>query len=174
MNRFSLPAALVAGAMVLGLGSASVSAEPGNGQTVMMQSVGFAESVFVRDQVRAECQIETKLPHFIQAYASKHMNLTLVSELPESGKARVLTVEVTEVAEAGNAWTGRHKSLTIKGELRENGEVIGTFKARRSTNGGFVGGYKGNCSFFGRCAKALGKDVARWLQNPTMNAMLSG
>ena len=42
-------------------------------------------------------------------------------------------MQIIDAAEAGNAFAGRHKSLTIKGELREQGEVVGSFRARRST-----------------------------------------
>ena len=86
---------------------------------------------------------------------------------------KVLALEIVGTDEHGNAFTGRSKSLTVKGELREDGKVIGTFRARRSTSGGVFGGYKGNCAFFGRCAKTLGKDIVGWLQKPAMNSVLN-
>ena len=38
--------------------------------------------------------------------------------------------------------------------------------------GGAFGGFKGTCSILGRCIKAIGADIAKWLANPTMDAML--
>jgi len=33
-------------------------------------------------------------------------------------------------------------------------------------------GFKGTCSIMGRCVKALGRDVAEWLQSPSKGAVL--
>jgi hypothetical protein len=62
--------------------------------------------------------------------------------------------------------------VTVEGELVENGEVIGSFTASRYSSGGAFGGFKGTCAILGRCIQSIGKDIAAWLKNPTMNAML--
>jgi len=56
--------------------------------------------------------------------------------------------------------------------LKENGEVIGSFTGARYSGGGAFGGFKGTCAILGRCIETLGKDIATWLKDPTMNAML--
>ena len=98
--------------------------------------------------------------------------LELVDTLPSSG--RVLELEIADAVEMGNAWTGRQKGLVIQGRLLDNGAPLGSFRGRRMTSGGFFGGYKGTCSFLGRCAKRLGSDVADWLVAPAENSNIGG
>jgi hypothetical protein len=141
----------------------------GIGPVVTLRSASFSDDAMVRDAVRTECSLDTTVPRWIAAAAQGRV--ATVDSLPQEG-GNVLNIQITDAAESGNAFAGRHKSLTIRGELRDGDKVVGTFRARRSTNGGMWGGYKGNCSFFHRCAKTLGQDVARWLNNPTMNAVL--
>lgn len=62
--------------------------------------------------------------------------------------------------------------MTVHGELRENGEITGTFTATRYSTGGAFGGFRGTCSILGRCVKTLGSDIAKWLKRPTMDALL--
>jgi hypothetical protein len=137
----------------------------------VLRQVSFAESTMVRPEVKAECQLQTKLPGFVQEYARANgIEVVLVDALPKTG--RVLDLQISDTGEGGNAWTGRVKTLTISGRLLENGKEVGSFRGRRSTSGGAFGGWKGNCAFFGRCAQALGKDVAGWLKSPTANATI--
>jgi hypothetical protein len=131
----------------------------------------FAEGTMVRPEVKAQCQIETKLPGFVQEYAKANgIEVVLVDTLPKTG--RVLDLQISDTGEGGNAWTGRLKTLTVTGRLLENGKEVGSFRGRRSTTGGAFGGWKGNCALFGRCAQTLGKDVAGWLKAPTPNATI--
>jgi hypothetical protein len=141
------------------------------GSIALRRSIGFAEGTFVRPAVIEECTLEEQLPQFVQEFAQKEgIAIELVDTLPGSG--RVLELEITNVLELGNGFVGRQKGLDISGRLLENGVVVGNFRGRRATTGGFMGGYKGACAFFGRCAKALGKDVADWLKAPTKDAVL--
>jgi len=55
------------------------------------------------------------------------------------------------------------------GVLRENGREIGNFTAKRITIG-FVN--FSACSAAARCAKAIGLDIAGWLENPQPNSRL--
>ncbi len=131
----------------------------------------FAEGSGATANVKSECKLETKLPGFVKSYA-KGMNIVLADDVSESTEGRVLHIEITQViGPGGGAWSGA-KSVGVKGELTENGEVIGSFIALRYSGGGAFGGYKGTCSILGRCVKTLGSDIATWLKNPTMDAML--
>ena len=137
----------------------------------VLRQTPFAEGTMVRPEVKAQCQIETKLPGFVQEYARANgIEVVLVDALPKNG--RVLDLQVSDTGEGGNAWTGRLKTLTVTGRLLENGKEVGSFRGRRSTTGGAFGGWKGNCALFGRCAQTLGKDVAGWLKAPTPNATI--
>lgn len=151
---------------------ATVADAGDGGRLTIVKPVGFDEDAMVRKAVLKECNLETKVPDFVAAYAKGHFSEVSFAEAAGSGPGKVLILQIEDTNESGNAFTGRSKSLTISGELRESGEVIGTFRARRSTGGGFMGQYKGNCSFLGRCAKALGQDVARWLEKPGMDDVL--
>ena len=137
----------------------------------VLRSVGYSESTFVRPEVKSECRMTEQLPQFIQEYAHENgIDVELVDSLPATG--RVLELQITDTIETGNAWTGRQKGLVIQGRLLQDGAVVGSFRARRMTMGGAFGGYKGTCSFFGRCAKTLGHDVAEWLRSPGTDASL--
>ena len=155
---------------LVGIAALPLIAGAGSQNVVMLRAVPFADDAFVRPAVRDECKLETRVADYIVAASGGAVST--VGELNGNDKAAVLDVQITDTTESGNAFAGRHKSLTLQGELRENGEVVGSFLARRSTMGGVFGGYRSNCSFLARCAKTLGRDVAQWLRNPSMNARL--
>jgi hypothetical protein len=86
--------------------------------------------------------------------------------------AQIPTMEIEEVqGVAGGAWSGA-KSVVGKGSLSQKGKLLGDFRARRYSDGGMFGGYKGTCAILGRCVKTLGKNVAEWLAQPTFQAVL--
>jgi hypothetical protein len=155
---------------LLGIAVFPLIAGAGSRNVMMLRAVPYAKDAFVRPAVRDECRLETRVADYI--VAASEGAVSTVDKLPTNGKASVLEVRIADTTESGNAFIGRHKSLTLEGELRQNGKVVGSFRARRSTMGGVFGGYKGNCSFLARCAKTLGRDVAKWLRSPTMNARL--
>lgn len=167
MIRNRYVASILAGILAMATSGVALA----DGALEMLREVPFSEDANPREAVRTQCQLQTKLPHFIQAY-SKELGLRLVDELESKSGDRQLRVTITDVDQRGNWFVGRQAAVEAKGELLQDGKVIGSFRSARSTMGGFVGGYKGTCSFFGRCAKALGKDVAGWLKNPSMNARL--
>jgi hypothetical protein len=156
-------------AAVLALPGAALAGE----SIKLLRSVGYAEEAFVRPEIRSECQLENKVPEWIQLYAAKQgIQIQLVDALPETGL--ILELEIADAIETGNAWTGRQKGLVIQGRLLENGQLKGNFRGRRMTTGGLFGGYKGTCSFLGRCAKTLGSDVAEWLRSPAKSSNIGG
>ena len=156
---------------------AAVAALPGaalaGGSIKVLRTVGYAEEAFVRPEIRSECQLENKVPEWIQPFAAKKgIQVELVDSLPQTGQ--VLQLEIADAIETGNAWTGRQKGLVIQGRLLEDGQLKGNFRGRRMTSGGFFGGYKGTCSCLGRCAKTLGSDVADWLRSPAKSSNIGG
>jgi hypothetical protein len=136
--------------------------------------VAYGADSGVPDKVRKECVIDSQLPDFIETYASKN-DIAVVQKdaaVSSKDKGRVLVVEFSDVVGAsGGAWTGA-KTVSVSGELFDNGKKVGSFKGRRSSGGGAWGAYKGTCSILGRCVKTLGKDISDWLVKPTMNARL--
>ena len=136
------------------------------------KKVPFAKGTSVPDAVVAECQLPEKTSQFVQEFASKSMEVKMADNVSSSTPGKALTMQITEVkGTAGGAWSGA-KAVAAEGTLYDNGKAIGSFKVIRHSGGGAFGGYKGTCSILGRCAKAVGKDVAEWLQSPTQNAKL--
>jgi len=126
----------------------------------------------VNDKVKQECALDEKIPHFVQENAKGKFDVTPSKTLGDAGNSKALSLTIINVVGgAGGAWSGP-KIVTLQGPLKEQGKVVGTFTARRSSSGGAWGGYKGTCSIFGRDAETLGKDVAAWLAAPTMDAKL--
>ena len=138
----------------------------------LVSPVPFAEGSGASSKVKSECLLDTRLPQFI-AEAARQGVTVVIGPTPEAdAEGKYLKIEFTSVmGPGGGAWSGP-KSVTVKGELIENGEVIGSFIGSRYSTGGVFGGYKGTCSILGRCIKALGKDIAGWLRSPTMDARL--
>ena len=133
----------------------------------------FSENGMVKDSVKNECQLQNKLPQFVSEYANSYgISIETSDSVSKKSKGKVLVMEITGTEGAGGgAWSGA-KSVTVKGELFDNGKSIGSFMASRYSTGGAFSGFKGTCSIMGRCVKAIGKDIAVWLQNPTKNAHL--
>jgi len=139
----------------------------------LQNNAPYEKGMPVPEAVRAECGLEEKVVEFVQsAVAPGFDKVVLVNDASKAGAGKSLALKITGLTgTAGGAWSGA-KFLTVDGTLREQGKVIGTFRATRLSGGGVFGGYKGTCSILGRCAKALGADVAKWLEAPSMNAKL--
>ena len=136
------------------------------------KEIPFSEHSGVIETVQRECHLQEKIPKFLQSYAKKDAKIILTSDPIEEVPGRVLIMTIVGGSGVGGgAWSGL-KSLTVQGKLVEDGAVIGSFTAARYSGGGAWGGFKGTCSIFGRCAKAIGKDIALWLKNATMDAHL--
>jgi hypothetical protein len=148
-------------------------ASPAAGTLNLQDLAQYEKGMPVPEAVRAECGLEGKVVELVQSAVARNFDkVVLVPDGTKSGAGRSLAMKITGITgTAGGAWSGA-KFLTIDGTLRENGKVIGTFRATRLSGGGAFGGYKGTCSILGRCAKALSDDVAKWLSAPTMNAKL--
>ena len=149
--------------LVLIFASAYASADE---TLTILSPVSYKDGITVRDAVKAECDLLEKVPGFIEEFAKKNNSVKLVEDIA-GAKGRVLKVEIVNVGESG-----RGKSLTLTGELREKGKVIGTITARRTSMGGPFG-FGGVCRSLQRCAKTLGKDVAAWLEKPAMDVKLT-
>ena len=161
--RFFAAVALAAGALCLTTPPASAA------ESVKIQrSIPFASTAQVPAAVKESCQLQTKLADFISQSAGG--SVQIVDGALNRKLGRVLEMEITDVhAPGGGAFSGP-KWMSVKGELFDRGRQIGSFRAKRYSTGGAFGGFKGTCSIIGRCTKALGEDIARWLAAPSMNA----
>ncbi len=151
----------------------SLSPADGVGTLNLQKTASFDRTLQVPDAIRSGCQVDSKVINFIESSAGADFErIALVEEAAPNTGERTLSVTITSLStEGGGAWSGP-KHLTIAGTLWKDGKIVGTFTAHRVTSGGIGGAYRGTCSLLGKCARALGKDVAAWLKNPTMDAKL--
>lgn len=150
-----------------------ITAMAGNGVLTVQRNAAFDKDLNVRDAIRTECKLEQKVPEFVEEFAKKDFDSIVMADQVSAGtKGRALSMKITDVSRAGGgAWSGS-KFVTVEGTLWQDGKVAGTFRATRHSRGGAFGGYKGTCAILGRCAKAVGKDIAGWARAPSMDARL--
>lgn len=130
--------------------------------------IDYSDNATVPVKVKQECRLDTKLPLFLSKY-DKSVELV---DGKLGTKGRTLSVEITSVhAPGGGAWSGP-KTMHIQGTLFDDGKKTSAFHGSRYSTGGAFGGFKGTCSIVGRNAKALAKDIARWLKSPVDGAAL--
>jgi hypothetical protein len=135
-------------------------------ETQVLRAIPYAKDAEVRQAVRDTCQLETKVPGFIAQFGS---DVVLVDQLKGG---RVLELAITQVHAPGGGGFSGPKWMTVTGTLREGGRAVGTFRAKRFTTGGVFAGFKGTCSIIARTTKAIGSDIATWLENPGMDSKL--
>ncbi len=139
---------------------------------LIIKPINFGKDAYVRDAVKQECKLPSKLSQFIEEHASSQYANILTDTTASSADSQILIIEIEQVqGGGGGAWSGG-KMVLLKGTLMKDGKVLGDFKARRYSGGGVFGGYKGTCAILGRCVKALGKDIAEWLTHPSSQAAL--
>lgn len=125
--------------------------------------VPYAEDSDVRQAIKDECQLSEKMSSYLGKYIASS---TAVSVEPEQGK--YLDLSITEVhATAGGAYSGS-KWMVVTGRLKENGKPMASFVAKRTTRGGGWGA----CGAAQRCAKAISKDISKWIKKPEDGAKL--
>ena len=158
MSRWTvLEAAGAALATLLVAGSALAGVE-------VPRTIPYAPSAGASAKVQEGCQVQTQVPAAIQQFGT---DVQLVDKPSKGGRS--LELSITEMHAPGGGPFSGPKWMTVSGKLLDRGKVIGTFRAKRLSTGGFV---RGTCATLGRCAQALGQDIATWLNAPTMNAEL--
>jgi hypothetical protein len=67
-------------------------------------AISASEDANMSDKVRDECQLQTKVPSFLNKYAKGSITLT---DFDQSEKGKRLEMEITNVhAPGGGAWSG--------------------------------------------------------------------
>lgn len=143
--------------------AALLGASASGAATQLAKSAPIAPSAGASGAVQQECQLPTRVP---EAIAQAAADVELVDQPSKS--ARWLELEITEVHGPGGGPFSGPKWMAVSGKLHERGKLIGSFRAKR-VSGGFA---QGTCAALGRCASAIGRDIAAWLQAPTMDAEL--
>lgn len=144
-----------------------------HGTVTASRAIPFANPASVRPAVREECSLPTRFAGFIKSFGRQAGIKVRLTEQPLTNVAgRVLNVKITRIhGPGGGAWSGA-KWVTVEGKLTEGGKVIGTFVAARYSGGGAFAMFKGTCDILGRCIETLGRDIAQWMLNPSMDARL--
>lgn len=150
-----------------------ISGYAGGGTIIIQKTARFEEGLAVTEAVRTECQLETKIPDFTEEFAKNAFDKIVMEEsVSEKTPGKAVKITITGVAGAGGGLYSGPKFVSIKATLWQDGKVIGTLASSRVTSGGAWGSYKGTCGLLARCAKTLGKDIATWLKEPSMNARM--
>jgi hypothetical protein len=137
------------------------------GGVKIQNPVPYARNAEVRATVRAECQVGQKLASYLEQFGD---DVELVTGAP-GGSGRVLQVEITDVFAPGGGVFSGPKWMQVKGTLKQNGEVLGSFRAKRVSTGAFTG-FSGTCGVLARCARSIAQDIAAWLGNPGKGSLL--
>ena len=152
------------------LAGGAIAADP----ILVAKPVPFADDAMIAGKIKKECDIQNQLADYLEEYAREEQDLEVkfASVLSTDASGTVLDLQIKDAVSEGNPFIGHRKSTLVAGKLYRDGELIGSFGARRNSMGGAFAGYKGSCSVLGRTVKALGKDIAEWLKSPTMDAQL--
>jgi hypothetical protein len=113
----------------------------------------------VKDECRLDYQLQSEISNAIVHYF-KSPNGTTTSTDGQVVRATITYVLGT----AGGAWSGP-KAVAIRVELLNNGKVERSAKLHRTS--AFSMGFKGTCAILDKDARALGKDVVKWIENPS-------
>lgn len=148
---------------------AMAAAVQANEVVTVSQLTPFADDSGATDNVKRECGMDERLPKYLKSYAKKHTDIVFSTEPLESLEGKVLYMEFTHVFAPGGGGYSGAKSVEIEGELKENGEVIGSFTVDRAALFSMT---PGTCSMLKRATKKLGEDIANWLKAPEMDSML--
>lgn len=141
---------------------------------IIKKTVPFKEGLKVPEQIREDCGLENKLARYVEPFSRRHFEQTSIQEnISPSTDAEVLTMKITALTvEKIKGMKSGPASLTVEGVLTKNGAVIGSFTAFRDAGEELVTRDRSECHFLKFCAKAIGKDISRWLGKPEMNSML--
>ncbi|MEO8003183.1 MAG: hypothetical protein ABI644_15035 [Arenimonas sp.] len=122
---------------------------------------------YLNDQIgnaaaRNECTWNTTMPADVVAQ-SKGAVISTDQDLDTvAGKKLIITV--TNLHTAGGMRFSGPKWIALRGELMEDGKLLGNFQLRRATSGGKSTG----CKTLDYISKALTQDVLKWLKNPAI------
>jgi len=133
--------------------------------------VAYAKDSKISYAIKNECHIQSQLTKYTKSYGEDNDLKVTIDDAPASSDME-LKMEIDNAVSSGNAFMGHRKYIAMTAKLYKNGKLLSTMHAARKSGGGFMGGFKGSCAVLGRSAKALGKDVARWLKNPVDNAYI--
>jgi hypothetical protein len=126
--------------------------------------VRFSEASGASDAVRQECGLQTNLPEYVRD-AARDVEL-VYGKRPRRGT--VLELEIEDVRAGGGGPFSGPRAMVVSARLFERGRLVASARAKRRSSPTPFGG--GNCAQLNRIARAIGRDVARWLEDPRSDA----
>ncbi len=123
--------------------------------------VRFAPNSGASDAVRTECALQTNLPEYVRD-ASRDRVEIVYGKRPRRGT--VLELRIEDVRAPGGGPFSGPRGMVVAAELWERGRLVATARTKRRTSRTPFSG--GNCAQLNRVARAIGGDVARWLEDP--------
>jgi hypothetical protein len=126
------------------------------GAVTVSKKIDYAASAHVVAKVRSECNLQTAIPAAIENN-SKDVQLV-------DGPG-TLSLKISDIQAVGGGVASGPKWVEVKGTYKGK-----SFRAKRIS--GFDPFAGGTCGILAKIARALGADIALWLENPTNNAEL--
>ena len=150
-------------------------AQADEGVLNLQKTVPYKPGITIPPDVKLECELPKKLAEYTKsAVGDDFATIKLVDAPTPDATGRTLIMQIVGIDSAGGgAFTGK-KGMSIEGALWEKGRQIGNFQATRYSGGrrSTFNPYPGTCKMLRYDAETLGKDVAKWLQKPGLEARL--
>lgn len=127
----------------------------------------YDEHVLIGEKIKEECKVDNLVGnHVFGRVNEKFPASQQIQDLGKAGKDKVLKLTIlSAIGWGGGGWSGG-KSITLRADLIQNGQVIRSLVKQRESRGGVFGGFKSTCGILERDAQALAKDVTNWLMRP--------
>lgn len=122
----------------------------------------YDDNAYVREKVKECVHIdEVVATSAFSAIQKKQEDTVKTSDAVEqTGRVIKLTI-VGVVAAGGGGWSGA-KTITVRADIYQNGDVIKSTIKSRNGRGGAFGGIKGTCAIVQNVAEVVGVDIANW------------
>lgn len=180
----SFPLGLIAFALIFGPGPARAKDDA----IAIATLIPYAEKAEVRDSIRQDCGLSSKLSKSVVARSvKKEIPMIRLGNLNEMRSARdpgsspdtessigghkSLELRITDAIETSGGLLPIH-SLSIDGVFKEDGRIVGTFVATRFARASFIPFRRGECAILSEAAVLLAKDVVKWINKPSLDSRL--
>ena len=114
--------------------------------------------------VKQKCKFHETLPKAIAEVVPG-------ASVSTGSNTKVLSLTIVTMRGVDPAWDGDSKVI-VRGELRDDGTLLGDVRIKHSAIKGVVGAMGGRCAALDEIAELMAADLAPWLRNPEEGAEL--
>jgi hypothetical protein len=126
----------------------------------------MSDAAGASEAVRSECNLRENLPQYVREASRDEIEI-VYGKRPRRGT--VLELEIEDVRAPGGGPFSGPRGMKVSARLFERGRLVASSHAkRRSVRAPFGGG---NCAQLNKLARAIGRDLARWLEDPRADAI---